>query len=252
MARRPLVAGNWKMHKTVAESVAFVAELRRLLSQVRDCDLAVAPPFTALYPVAQKLAGSNIAVAGQDVFWEEKGAFTGAVAPGMLKEAGCTHVLIAHSERRQYFGETSETSNKRLRAALKAGLVPILCIGETLAEREAGRTADIVKSQLEGALAGFSPGELASLVVAYEPVWAIGTGKVATPQQAQEVHAMVRDRLRARDASWAAGVRILYGGSVKPDNAAELFAQPDIDGGLVGGASLDAASFVGIVKARKG
>ncbi len=252
MARRPFVAGNWKMHKTVAESVAFVAELRRRLSQVRDCDLAVAPPFTALYPVAQKLAGSNIAVAGQDVFWEEKGAFTGAVAPGMLKEAGCTHVLIAHSERRQYFGETNETSNKRLRAALKAGLVPILCIGETLAEREAGRTADVVKSQLEGALAGLSPGELTSLVVAYEPVWAIGTGKVATPQQAQEVHALVRDRLRARDASWAAGVRILYGGSVKPDNAAELFAQPDIDGGLVGGASLDAASFVGIVKARKG
>jgi triosephosphate isomerase len=251
MPRRQLIAGNWKLNKTVAESTAFAAELSRLLSQVRDCDLAVAPVYTAVHAVAHKLDGTNIAVAGQDLFWEDQGAYTGAVSGPLLKEAGCTYVLIAHSERRQYFGETNETSNRRLKAALQAGLIPILCIGETLAEREASRTADVVKSQLEGALAGFSPPALASLVIAYEPVWAIGTGKVATPAQAQEVHALIRERLRARDAVWAESVRILYGGSVKPDNAGVLLTQPDIDGALVGGASLEAASFAGIVKARK-
>jgi triosephosphate isomerase (TIM) len=248
--RRPLIAGNWKMHKTIGEAVALVTELRKQLSDVRDCDMSVAPPFTAVHAVAEKLAGSNIAVAGQDLFWEEKGAFTGQVCASMLKEAGATQVLIAHSERRQFFGETNETSNKRLKAALKAGLVPILCVGETLAEREGGRTGDVVKGQLEGALAGLSPKELTTLVVAYEPVWAIGTGKVATPAQAQEVHALIRAQLRAKDANWADTVRILYGGSVKPDNARELLSQADIDGALVGGASLDAANFAGIVKAR--
>jgi triosephosphate isomerase len=251
MARRQFVAGNWKMHKTVSEAVAFVGELRQALASIRDCDIAVAPPYLAIHPVAEKLKGSNIAVSGQEIFFEDKGAFTGAVSGPMLKEAGCMYSLIAHSERRQYFGETNETSNKRLRATLRAGLVPILCVGETLAEREAGRTNAVVEAQLTGALTGTSVTELANLVVAYEPVWAIGTGKVATPAQAQEVHAFIRERLSSKDGTWARVVRILYGGSVKPDNAAELLSQPDIDGGLVGGAALDVASFVGIVKGSK-
>jgi triosephosphate isomerase (TIM) len=250
MARRKLIAGNWKMYKTVAEATELVGELRRLLSQVRDCDIAVAPAYTAIYAVAQKLKDSNIAVAGQELFFEDKGAYTGAVSAPMLKEAGCTYALVGHSERRQIFGETLASSNKRMQATLRAGLVPILCVGETLAEREAGRTNAVVAEQLDGALAGFANDALKSLVVAYEPVWAIGTGKVATPQQAQEAHSFIRERLRGRDATLAANTRILYGGSVKPDNARELLSQPDIDGALVGGASLDAASFAGIVKAR--
>lgn len=254
MARRQLIAGNWKMHKTVSEAVAFVGELARELAAVRDCDLAVAPPFVALHAVAQALAGSNIGVAGQDLYWEDRGAFTGAVSGPMLREAGCRYVLVAHSERRQLFAETDESASKRLRAALRAGLVPILCIGETLGEREAGRTDEVIRRQLAGALEGMAAAELAPLVVAYEPVWAIGTGKVATPAQAEEVHALIRAWLRAekRDLRFADGVRLLYGGSVKPDNARELLAQPEIDGALVGGASLDAASFVGIVAGRSG
>ncbi len=251
MTRRKLIAGNWKMFKTVTEAVDFVAELRRLLTQVRDCDLAVLPPYVAIYPVAQKLADSNIAVGGQELYWEDKGAFTGAVSGPMLKAAGCKFVLVGHSERRQLFGETLESSHKRMRAAWRAGLTPILCIGETLAEREAGRTNGVVAEQLDAAIAGASAEELANLVIAYEPVWAIGTGKVATPTQAQEVHNYIRERLRTRDAGMASAMRILYGGSVKPDNAGELMRQPDIDGALVGGASLEAQAFVGIVKAAR-
>ncbi len=194
MSRRQFIAGNWKMFKTISEAKAFAAELRGLASAVKDCDIAVAPTYPALYPVAQALEGSNIAVAAQEMFFEDSGAFTGCVSGPMLKAAGCRYVLIAHSERRQYFGETDETANKRLRAALRAGLVPVLCVGETLAEREGNRTNEVLATQVKGALQGFTPIELATLVVAYEPVWAIGTGKVATPAQAQEAHAFSRER----------------------------------------------------------
>jgi triosephosphate isomerase (TIM) len=250
MARRKLIAGNWKLYKTVPEALALVTELKNKLASVRDCDIAVAPPYTALYAVRERLSGSNIALAAQEVFYEDQGAFTGAVSAPMLKDVGCTYVLVGHSERRQHFGESLESSNKRVRAVLKSGLVPILCIGETLPEREASRTMNVVAAQLDAALEGRTTSELASLVVAYEPVWAIGTGKVATPAQAQEVHAFIRERLRSKGAELSDNVRLLYGGSVKPDNAKELLSQRDIDGALVGGASLDAASFVGIVKAR--
>ncbi len=251
MARRQLIAGNWKLNKTVSEALALAGELRRLLSQVRDCDLAVAPVYTALYPVAKKLEDSNIRLAAQELFWEDQGAYTGAVSGPLLQEVGCTYVLVGHSERRQLFGETLASSHKRMLAALRAGLSPILCIGETLPEREAGRTMQVVSEQLEAALGSLDVSELRSLVIAYEPVWAIGTGKVATPEQAQEVHAHIRELLRTRNVDLAEGCRVLYGGSVKPGNAVELLAQPDIDGALVGGASLDAESFAGIVKGRK-
>jgi triosephosphate isomerase len=247
-----MIAGNWKMHKNVKEALELVRELRRLLSQVRDCDLVVSPPYTALHAVHAALEDSNIAVAAQELFWESKGAFTGAISAGMLKDVGCTYALVGHSERRQLFGETLESSAKRVRAALDAGLGPILCIGETLAERQADKTNDVVAAQLDAGIQGLSTAELDRLVIAYEPVWAIGTGVVATPQQAQEVHAMIRERLRSRDAGVGEGMRILYGGSVKPDNARDLLGQVDIDGALVGGASLTADQFVGIVKGRKG
>jgi triosephosphate isomerase len=249
----PFIAGNWKMHKTVAEALALVRELRGMVSMIRDqVEIAVAPPFTALQPVVKAVEGSNIKVAGQNCHWEAKGAFTGEVAADMLKEAGCAYVIIGHSERRQFFGETDETVNKRLKAVFKAGLKPILCVGETLAEREAGRTLAVVERQVNGGLAGLPADEAKIIVIAYEPVWAIGTGKVATNAQAQEVHASIRKLLAsAYGQSVAAGIRIQYGGSVKPDNAVELLAQPDIDGALVGGASLKADDFAKIIKAVK-
>ncbi|HET6344743.1 MAG TPA: triose-phosphate isomerase [Myxococcota bacterium] len=249
--RRKLIAGNWKLNKTVAESVALAVELSRLLGQVRDCDLVVAPVYTAIAAVAQKLAGTPLAVAGQDLYPEDEGAFTGAVSGPLLKEAGASYVLVGHSERRQLFGETLESSQKRMAAALRAGLTPILCVGETLKERQADTTAKVVGEQLDAGIKSLSAADLARIVIAYEPVWAIGTGQVATPAQAQEVHNLIRERLRHRDAAVAEGLRILYGGSVKPDNAKELLGQRDIDGALVGGASLNAASFAGIVAARK-
>lgn len=252
MARRMLIAGNWKMNKTLPQALELASELRRVLGAVRHCDLMVAPPYPCLYPVAQRLEGSNIAVGAQEIYFETSGAFTGAVSAEMVKAAGCTFTLVGHSERRQLFGETLESSRKRVRAALDAGLTPMLCIGETLEEREAQRTMQVVGEQLDAAIEGLSSAELERLVIAYEPVWAIGTGKVATPMQAQEVHAVIRERLRARDRTVAEGMRILYGGSVKPDNAGDILGQPDIDGALVGGASLDAQSFAGIVKARAG
>jgi len=249
----PFIAGNWKLQKTVAEATAMVRDLRGLVSVIRDqVEIAVAPPFTAIYPVAKALEGSNIKVAGQNCYWESKGAFTGEIAPEMLKEAGCAYVIIGHSERRQFFHETDETVNKRVKAAFKAGLTPILCVGESLAERESGQTLAVVERQTNGGLAGLSADLAKSIVIAYEPVWAIGTGKVATTQQAQEVHASIRKLVAsAYGPALAAGVRIQYGGSVKPDNAAELLAQPDIDGALVGGASLKAEDFAKIVKAVK-
>jgi triosephosphate isomerase len=249
-ARRSLVAGNWKLHNTVAESTALARELKAKLAGARDVEVAVAPVFTALAAVRHALEGTSIHLAGQNVHWEDKGAFTGEVSAPLLRDVGCSMCIVGHSERRQYFGETDAGVNKKTRALLSHGLVPIVCVGETLAERETGRTTDVVLGQLDGGLAGLSVPDAAKLVVAYEPVWAIGTGRTASPGDAQEVHAAIRARVAERfDAAVAGGMRILYGGSVKPENAADLMSQPDIDGALVGGASLSPASFVPIVQA---
>ena len=249
--RTPIVVGNWKLQKTVSEALALVTELKNQLASIRDVEIGVAPVFTALHPVARRLEDSNIGVAGQDCFWEERGAWTGAVSPSLLRDVGCRYVIIGHSERRQHFGETDENVGKKARAALDAGLTPILCIGETDSERDAGQTFSRVDTQLTGALARLTAEELDRVVLAYEPVWAIGTGRTATPAQAQEVHAHVRGRLRERFGAVAERVRIQYGGSVKPDNAETLMREPDIDGGLIGGASLKAEDFTGIVKAAR-
>ncbi|MEW5741554.1 MAG: triose-phosphate isomerase [Myxococcota bacterium] len=252
MARRTFIAGNWKMNKTVAEATALVRELRGAVSMVRDrVEVAVAPPFTALHAVAKALEDSNILLAGQNCHAEASGAFTGEIAAPMLKEVGCAYVILGHSERRQYFGETDAGVNRKVAAVLKAGMLPIVCVGETLAEREASRTLSVVETQVKGCLSGFGKDEGAKFVIAYEPVWAIGTGKTATSLQAQEVHAHIRELLRGLWGKEAAeAVRIQYGGSVKADNAAELLSQPDIDGALVGGASLKVADFAAIVKAK--
>ncbi len=249
MARRKFVCGNWKMFKTTAEARALVKELRALAEPVAEqVDVAVAPPYTALAAAGEALAGSRMQLAAQDVHWEAQGAFTGEVSVPMLKDLGVRHVIVGHSERRQYFGETDEAVRKKAKAVLGAGLLPIVCVGETLAEREAARTLEVVGRQVRGALAGLSAEEIGRLTLAYEPVWAIGTGKTATTAQAQEVHAAVRTILRELAAPAAELVRIQYGGSVKPDNAAELMAQPDVDGALVGGASLKAGDFNQIVR----
>ena len=250
--RRIFITGNWKMNKTASEAQALARELRGMVSMVREkVEIAVAPPFTALAPVAKALEGSNIGLAAQNCHWESAGAYTGEVSAPMLKDAGCAYCIVGHSERRQYFGETDETVNRRAQAVVKAGLVPIVCVGETLAEREAGRTLEVVTRQVKGALLGFSGPEAAAFVLAYEPVWAIGTGKTATSAQAQEIHAHLRELLTGLfSREVAEGMRIQYGGSVKADNAAELLGKSDVDGALVGGASLKAADFAAIVKAR--
>ncbi len=245
--RRPLIAGNWKMHKLVAEARQLARAIRRGLPPAPRAEVVLAPPFTALTAVAAEIADSPIRLAGQDAFWEQQGAFTGAISPVMLKDAGCDYVILGHSERRQFFGDTDGGVNRKLKAALAASLDVILCLGESLGQREAGQTLAVVETQLRGCLEGFPPGEHARLVVAYEPVWAIGTGLTATPAQAQEVHAFIRHLLPGLAGSNAC--RILYGGSVTPDNAAALLAQPDIDGALVGGASLQADAFLKIVAA---
>ncbi len=248
--RRKLVAGNWKLHKTVAESVAFTRELVGMLAGARDTEVAVAPVFTALRAVSDALEASNIRLAGQNVHWEDQGAFTGEVSAPLLRDVGCSMCIVGHSERRQYFGETDVGVSRKVRALLSHGLVPIVCVGETLEEREANRTTDVVLGQLDAGLEGLSDADAAKLVIAYEPVWAIGTGRTASPGDAQEVHAAIRGRVAERfGAAVANGARILYGGSVKPENAHDLMAQPDIDGALVGGASLKADSFVAIVAA---
>jgi len=248
--RKPFIAGNWKLNLLTKEAVELASKLKEQLKGIEKIEIAVAPVFTVIPAVSKVLAGSNIGVAGQDLFWEESGAFTGEVSATMLKDAGCKYVIIGHSERRQYFGETDESVNKKLKSALKAGLVPVCCIGETLLEREAGKTLEVVERQVKGALSGISKTELKPLVIAYEPVWAIGTGKVASPEQAQEVHGFIRKLLsKLYDADFAESIRIQYGGSVKPENISELMKQPDIDGALVGGASLKVESFSGIVKA---
>jgi triosephosphate isomerase len=249
VARRKFICGNWKMHKTAAEAVVLVKELAAGLGDAsRSVLVAVAPPFTALHAVAQALPGSGIELAAQDVHWEAQGAFTGEVSAPMLAEIGCRHVIVGHSERRQLFGETDEAVRKKVGALLSANLRPIVCVGETLAEREGGRTLAVVDRQVRAALAGLPAAVLAAITIAYEPVWAIGTGKTATSAQAQEVHAAIRAILRELGGGAADEVRIQYGGSVKPENAAELMSQPDVDGALVGGASLKAKDFIAIVK----
>ncbi len=245
----PLIAGNWKMHKTLAEARELARQIVRGTTGQTRAEVVLAPPYTALAAVAAELAGSQILLAAQDTFWEEKGAFTGAIAPGMLADVGCTYVIVGHSERRQHFGDTDDAVNRKVKAVLATGMKPIMCVGETLAEREAGRTLAVVKSQVRRGLEGFPVAERQRLVLAYEPVWAIGTGKTATPAQAQEVHHLIREQLASIVGT--ADIRILYGGSVTPDNAATLLAEPDLDGALVGGASLKAASFLGIINAAR-
>ena len=247
--RQPVIAGNWKMYKTIAQAVDFVEKLKPVAARAHHCEVVIAPPFTALAAAAQAAKGSEIRIAAQDVHWENEGAYTGDVSAVMLVEAGATHVIIGHSERRQHHGETDNYVNWKLKAALVAGLTPIVCVGETLAEREAAQTPQVLARQFAGGLAGLTLTEFSRILIAYEPVWAIGTGKNATPQQAQDVHAFVRKQLAAMfDGTVARRVRIQYGGSVKASNARELMSQPEVDGALVGGASLEDRGFSDIIK----
>ncbi|MFQ5882717.1 MAG: triose-phosphate isomerase [Candidatus Methylomirabilales bacterium] len=249
MKRTPLIAGNWKMSQTTADAVALVECLQELLEDVEEVEVVVCPPFTALPAVARVLQSSQIGLGAQNMHWEKEGAYTGEVSPVMLTDLGCQHVILGHSERRQYFGETDLQVNRKLRAALQHRLTPIFCIGETLVERENGRTLQVVEGQLQGGLTGISAEEAGRIVIAYEPVWAIGTGHTATPEQAVEVHASIRKRLAGMwGEAVAAKVRILYGGSVKPDNIDVLMAEEEIDGALVGGASLRADAFARIIQ----
>ena len=246
--RVPFMVANWKMHFTVAEAVALLQELEKGIARFADREVVVAPPFTALGGVASALAKSEIRLAAQNCHWESQGAYTGEISPLMLRDLGCRYGIVGHSERRHYFGETDESVNRKMIALLNVDIVPILCIGETIEQRQAGETLRILADQINGALEGFENEQAARLVLAYEPVWAIGTGHTATPEQAQEAHAFIRESLVKRFTNAVANdSRILYGGSVKPDNVDELMAQPDIDGALVGGASLEAASFIRIV-----
>ncbi|HET9178363.1 MAG TPA: triose-phosphate isomerase [Terriglobia bacterium] len=246
--RRPVIAGNWKMYKTRGEAAAFIEGLKPGIAGVHHCDVVVAPPFTALAAAAEAARGSGIGVAAQDVHWDAEGAHTGDVAPGMLVDAGCSHVIIGHSERRQDHGETDEQVNRKLKAALAAGLTPIVCVGETLDERESNETQQVLERQFQRGFAGLTPSEFSRIIVAYEPVWAIGTGRTATPEQAQESHAYLRGLAHGQfGEDQAQRVRVLYGGSVKPENIKGLMAQPDIDGALVGGASLKVDSFAAII-----
>jgi len=247
--RTPLIAGNWKLHGTRADAAALVEGIKAGVAGLTGREVLVAPPFTVLESVARLLQGSAILLAGQDVYWEPKGAFTGEVSAAMLHDVGCTHVIIGHSERRQFFGETDETVARKVASAQAEGLTPIVCVGESLAEREANQTLAVVDRQLRTGLLGRDGDAIRRLVIAYEPVWAIGTGKVATPQQAQDVHAHIRRTLcELGGAEAGAACRILYGGSVKPDNVDDLMRQPDIDGALVGGACLQIESCVRIAK----
>ena len=246
--RRPVIAANWKMNKKIEEAQAFLDEFIPLVWNERDVDIVIAPPFTALYTMANLLKITNIGLAAQDLFYEDKGAYTGEISPVMLTDIGCSYVIIGHSERRIYFGETNDIVNKKIRAARRHGLEVIFCIGESLSEREAGMTFDVLKRQITEGLRDISSD---GLIVAYEPVWAIGTGKTATPDQAQEAHESIRKTLSHLYGEPAKGLRILYGGSVTPENADVLMACPDVDGALVGGASLKADSFAGIVKYNK-
>jgi triosephosphate isomerase len=252
MGRLPFIAGNWKMNKTVGEALDLVRELRATISGVKGVEVAIAPPFTALHAIHKELEGSSIRLAAQNLYWEEKGAFTGEVSPLMLKEVGCHYVILGHSERRQLFGETDETVNRRIKAALIRELKVIFCIGETLKEREEGKAFSVIERQVQGGLKGLGNKEMRNMVIAYEPVWAIGTGKTATPEQAEEIHRIIREKLgNLYSQGIAEEIRIQYGGSVTPENIQGLMNQPNIDGALVGGASLKAESFSKIVRFKE-
>lgn len=247
--RKPIIAGNWKLNKTIKEAIELVTLLKRNIRDAASVDVVVCPPFTALSDLSEILMDTDIRLGAQDLYWEEKGAFTGEVSGSLVKDAGASYVIIGHSERRQFFHETDATVNRKTKAALKIALIPIVCVGETLAEREKNQTLTVLETQLKGAFADLTVQDMASVIVAYEPVWAIGTGKVATPAQAQQAHAFIRKWIKNRfDQDVAAKIRIQYGGSVKADNIAELMREEDIDGALVGGASLDAQSFSDIIK----
>jgi len=246
--RKPILAGNWKMNKTTAEARDLAAKLAPLVSGVKDREIVLAPTFTSLQTVSEAIKGTNISLAAQNMHWEDKGAFTGEISVEMLLDLGCKYVIIGHSERRLYFGETDETVNKKAKQALKKGLLPIVCVGETLAEREAGRLNEVISRQVTGGLKDISAEDMKKAVIAYEPVWAIGTGKTATPEQANEVHSLIRQKVKTLyTAQIAEGLRIQYGGSVTPENVSSLMAKPDIDGALVGGASLKPESFAALV-----
>ena len=247
MKRTPIIAGNWKMHNTLAESAALAQALKKAANK-NNAEVIIAPSFTSIAEVAKLVKGSHIQVAAQDVHWEDKGAFTSAVSPVQAKDAGATHTILGHSERRSVFGDTDEILNKKVAAALRHNLTIIFCVGETLEQREANKTLDVINSQIENGLKGFSAEQLKGLIIAYEPVWAIGTGKTATPDQAQEVHATIRTTLaKLYGEDFAQATRILYGGSVKDSNVAEIMAKPDVDGALVGGQSLIAEKFIRII-----
>lgn len=246
--RRPVIAGNWKMYKTRAETRAYFAAFVPLVERSAHCDIVIAPPFTALAAAVEAARGTAIQIAAQNLHWEAEGAFTGEVSAAMLVEAGCRAVIIAHSERRQLFGETDASANKKVKAALGAGLTPILCVGEALAERETGKTEEVLEQQFRGGLAALTGPEFSRIILAYEPVWAIGTGLTATPELAANAHRFLRQEAAAGfTPELAAGMRILYGGSVKPGNIKGLMAQAEINGALVGGASLEPAAFASIV-----
>ncbi len=250
--RRPFIAGNWKMNNTASETLFLAKELKERLSGINDVDIAVFPPFTSIKTASDVLSGSNIKVGAQNMYFEDKGAFTGEVSAAMIKEAGAELVILGHSERRNIFGETNELISKKLKKAVNSGLRPILCIGEKLEEREAGKTEEVLENQLKGSLAGINEEEMENIVIAYEPVWAIGTGKTATPEQAESAHKFVREVIsEIYSDSTAENTIIQYGGSVKPENIDELMASPNIDGALVGGASLKAESFERIVKFKR-
>jgi triosephosphate isomerase len=247
--RKPLVAANWKMYKTVAEAISFVKSVQEETGPCADREVVIAPAFTALKEVRAILKQQGYSLAAQNCHWEESGAFTGEISPIMLKDLGCEYVIIGHSERRQLFGETDETVRLKAGAVLKAGMAPVICVGEVLEKREQGKTFEVVASQLEGALNGLSQAQAERLVIAYEPVWAIGTGRTATPGQAQEVHGFIREKIASIfNKGVEKKTRILYGGSVKSSNIDELMAEPDIDGALVGGASLEVGSFERLVQ----
>ncbi len=246
--RRPIIAGNWKMNKTTAEARDLAAKLIPLVSSARDREIVLAPAFTALQAVSDTIRGTNMVVSAQNLFWEDKGAFTGEISAEMLLDLGCKYVIIGHSERRQYFGETDETVNRKIRQALNKGLLPIVCVGELLSERDAGKAHEVIDRQVTGALKGVTAAEMSKIVVAYEPVWAIGTGKTVTPDQANEIHAFIRQKIKSLYSNEVAeGLRIQYGGSVTPENVTALMNKPDIDGALVGGASLKPESFAALV-----
>lgn len=242
--RRPVIAGNWKLNKTIVEAVSFVKQLSPLVSGISNVEIVIAPVFTALSKVSDAMADSNIKLSAQDCFWEPEGAFTGEVSPALLKDAGCSYVIVGHSERRQFFGESDTTVNKKVKAVISNGLTAIVCVGETLEEREAGQAFTVVGGQVDKALEGLTCADMEQVVIAYEPVWAIGTGRTATMEQAQEVHEFIRSRIeKLLGIAVSAETRILYGGSVKPDNVKSLMAQADVDGALIGGASLNVHSF---------